>query len=100
MNRRNWLLLLVAVVRLPAAEFNAQILDGLKRPISDVECEVFCESGKEVKPSLHLRSDRNGLVYGNWTLRGVRELVRNSDQCPRRLNQDRLDRNGIESNSK
>jgi hypothetical protein len=53
-----------------AAEFSAQFVDGLNRPLPGVLVEVSCEDRRK-EPArevtlLHLRSDSNGLVHSEY----------------------------------
>jgi hypothetical protein len=59
-------LLPVAVARLSAAEFSAQVVDGLNRPIPGAQVEVDCVSAKKETTSLRFQSDQNGMVHGAY----------------------------------
>ncbi len=60
------LLLSVAAVRLSAAEFSLQTVDGLSRPISGVQVEVSCTTPKHKSLSLSLKSDQDGMAHGTY----------------------------------
>jgi hypothetical protein len=68
--QRIWPVLLGASHLLCAAEFSAQFVDGLKRPLPGVMVEVACENRRDEPPRevklLHLRSDSNGLVHDEY----------------------------------
>jgi hypothetical protein len=59
-----WIILAVLDTRstLSAAEFSAQIADGLNRPVADVQFVVSCEKSR----SLRFASDQNGMVHGTY----------------------------------
>jgi hypothetical protein len=57
--------LLVPVAGLSAADFSVQTVDGLNRPISDVQVDIDCVSPQK-NFSLPLTSDQNGVAHGTY----------------------------------
>jgi hypothetical protein len=58
------LALLAAILRLSAAEFSMQTVDGLNRPVSGVQIEISCVSPEQKTVSQRFKSDENGMLHG------------------------------------
>jgi hypothetical protein len=56
--------LLVTLSPVSAAEFSAQIVDGLNRPVAGVQFVVFCGSSGNKTTPLYFASDGNGWCAG------------------------------------
>lgn len=57
---------LAAVAGVSAAEFTAQIVDGLGRPISGVQVKVSCASPQQKMQRYDLMSDPDGTIHGMY----------------------------------
>jgi hypothetical protein len=69
-----FLLLMGAVASLPAAEFSAQIVDGLGRAIPGVQVEVACVSPRQETRGFDLESDAKGKIHSTYDARSCKPL--------------------------
>src|SRR5882724_5491729 len=58
--------ILLADASLIAEDFTLSTVDGLKRPLSGVQVEVYCDGPKQETLQLNLVSDRDGMARGSY----------------------------------